>query len=181
MIKTHHHVSSHKTVPFSRTFMQFSCGLSLRLCCSDYHKMHAIRPLFRQLTCFSRGQTLCQMLKGGSWNCHWMRIRLLPTCNVNKSLFVHSHNHTMIKPSNNATTVWNAAEYFRKVKEYFSQVKEVSHRNKLENQRNKSAQNTGRLVFETVEFLWQNSKIPLPLAKRKSSLRFHWLVSYIMI
>ena len=39
MIKTHHHVSSHKTVPFSRTFMQFSCGLSLRLCCSDYHKI----------------------------------------------------------------------------------------------------------------------------------------------
>ena len=39
MIKTHHHVSSHKTVPFSRTFMKFSCGLSLRLCCSDYHKI----------------------------------------------------------------------------------------------------------------------------------------------
>ena len=77
----------------------------------------------------------------------------------------------MIKPNNNATTVWNAAEYLSweifkttqvlnpLIRELtgnanFSQVKQVSDKNKLENQLNKSAQNTGRMIFETVEFPW---------------------------
>ena len=101
-------------------FPSFALKATLGGLTKTYH-----RTIVSSAYLLSRGQTLCQMLKGGGWNCHLMRIRLLPTCNVIKLFFVHSHNHTLIKPSNNATTVWNAAEYFCKVKELF-QPKNIS-------------------------------------------------------